>query len=145
MPFKVCKPGSREGFTKDDHNGHLVAFVDAKGEETSNYSGDGTQLVAVCAYVVCVTCRSVFADQRVYGEVLAYQIVDPHEEVVGGHLGQSKAKPGRNPAWVLEDPTVEDETAIQAFLDQHATRMPSSNRIVIEQPAKSKPNDDESF
>jgi hypothetical protein len=144
MSFKVGKPASREGFSKDAHNGHLLVFTDARGEEVPKYQGDGTQLTAMCGYVVCVPCGLVLADQRVYGEALAPRIVDAEEKIVAGVLGQAPAKAGRNPAWILEDPTDDDIVAVQEFLANHASEMPSG-RIVIEAPAEQTPSDDKPF
>jgi hypothetical protein len=132
--FKIGKPAGGGGFDKSAHLGHLLVFVNAHGEEVPKYQGEGTQLAAMCAYVCCTTCPIVLADQRIYGEALAPRIVDAGEEIVGGILAQSNAKPGRNPAWILEDPTDDDIATIQAFLETYATRLPSSDRIVIETP-----------
>jgi hypothetical protein len=135
VTFKIGKPAGAGGFDKSAHNGHVLVFIDARGEEVPKYQGDGTQLAAMCSYVLCCNCKLVVADQRIYGEALAPRIVDANEEIVAGVLGQSNPKPGRNPAWILEDPTDEDEAAVQAFLAAHATRLPSSGRIVVEAPA----------
>jgi hypothetical protein len=145
VSFKIGKPGSR-GFDKNEHNGHRVAFVNPQGEKEPKFNAsEGDQLVAVVDYAICESCKLVYADQRIYGEVLAHQIVDPGEEVVAGWLGQSKARPGKSPAWILEDPTGEDEAAIQSFLVTcNAQRVPNSNRITLEQP-KPALSDDKSF
>lgn len=144
MTWKIGKPARGGGFDKSAHLGHLLAFIEAKGEQVPKYKGEGTQLAAVCSYVVCLDELTVFADQTIYGEALAPRIVDADEEVVAGILGQSDAKPGRSPAWILADCTDEEEATVTQFLDKWAVKTPSGH-IIVEQPPAAESTDDEKF
>jgi hypothetical protein len=146
--FRIGGPAARGGFPKDEHLNHLLAFVEPRSETTTKFDGTGTQTAAVCSYVVCVPCRRVFTEQTIYGEALAPRLVDTESEVVVGTLAQAQSRmPGRNPAWILDDPTDTDIGAVQGFLTEYASRL-KSGKIVVEQPDDEAPpptDDDASF
>jgi hypothetical protein len=127
--FSFSKPSaSSGGFSKDEHEDHALVFVDARAEEMSTAFGDTT--AARCSYVICLDDELVESDVVIFGIALVPAIVDPGEEIVVGHLVKGDAKPGRNPPWLLEDPTDEVLARAEAFFAKRAARLPSG-RIVI--------------
>jgi hypothetical protein len=130
-PFTFSKPsaGGGGGFSKDEHEEHVLVFVEPKAEEMSTSFGDTT--AARCSYVVCLDCDLVESDVIIFGTALVPAITDSGEELVVGHLVKGDAKPGRNPPWLLEDPIDEELARAEAFFATRAARLPSG-RIVVE-------------
>lgn len=130
--FRFSKPSAGgSGFSKDEHEEHLLCFVEPKAEEMSTSYGDTTG--ARCSYVVCVNDNLVESDVVIFGTALVPAICDSGEEIVVGLLAKGTAKPGRSAPWLLEDPHDEEIARAEAFFAQHAARLPSG-RIVIEAP-----------
>jgi hypothetical protein len=128
--WRFSKPSAGGGgFSKDDHEGHLLVFVEPKAEEMSTSFGEST--AARCSFVVCLDDDLVEADVDIYGTVLVPALTEPGEELIVGHLVKGDAKPGRNPPWLLEDPTDEEFARAEAFFAKRAARLPSG-RIVVE-------------
>jgi hypothetical protein len=130
--WTIADPGTGGSFVKDEHVGHLLLLVAPRGEETTKFSGEGTQIAARVDFLVCTDCGLVLADQLVFGEALAPRVID-QGEIVAGRLALGKARPGRNAPYVLEAATDSDRTTAQVFLGRHAARLPSG-KVVIEQP-----------
>ncbi len=130
--WKVSAPSPGGGFSKEEHVGHLLLFVDPRGEETAKFSGEGTQTAARCTHLACVTCGLVLTDLLLYGDALAPRIVDAGE-IVAGRLTVGKARAGRSAPYLLDEADAGDLGQIEAFLDAYAVRMPSG-KVIIETP-----------
>lgn len=142
--WKVGKPGRGGGeFKKDEHEGHLLAFVGVE-EQRDVQTQYGLSDAALCSYVVCIDDGLVLKNFPVFGTALVPRIVDgaTESEIVAGRLGRGQAQGTKSAAWLLFDPSEEDEELVSKFFDEHAVRMPSG-RIEIEAPAPS--GADESF
>lgn len=134
MSFKISKPGARlSGFSKDEHEDHLLAFVGITLEEAVSTSF-GESDAAHVESVVCLTHPVVYHDQMIFGTALVPRLTeldDKDADMVLGRLVKGDAKPGRNAPWLLEDPTDEDEARCEEFFEQYASRL-KSGRIVVE-------------
>jgi hypothetical protein len=130
--FKVGAPNPTTGFVKDDHGDHLLAFVEPRAEEASTSFGEST--AARCSFVVCLDDRSVTADVLLFGSVIVPRVTGTESEIVVGRLGKGLAKPGRSAPWLLDDPTDDDLTKVEAFLARYAVRTPSG-KTIVEEPA----------
>jgi len=139
--WNVSAPGKGGGgFSKEDHVNHRLVFVRPEREETTAYSGEGTQIAARCAYVCCLNCGLVLEDAPMYGAALVPALLD-QGDIVAGTLALGAARPGRTAPYVLTEPTASELTAVEEFLDGRAVRMPSG-KIMIEAATSGLPIED---
>jgi hypothetical protein len=110
------------GFSKDDHEKHLLAFV-APRRESGVETPFGPSDVAHVDIVVCLDCPKVYKDELIFGDALVPRLCNvPNAEIVLGTLDKGNAKPGFSPPWLLNDPLPEEEARAQKFFVAHATR-----------------------
>jgi hypothetical protein len=134
--FTFAKPADTPSFSKDDHEGHLLAFVVPKLEPNVSTSF-GESDAAHVETLVCFDHPMVLTDQMIFGAALVPRLTgNPDVEIVLGRLSKGTAKPGRSAPWLLDEATADDEARAQAFFATHATRL-KSGAIVVELPDKS--------
>jgi hypothetical protein len=138
MVFRIGRPSAASnGFDKNAHIEHLLIAVEPEAQEMETSYGPAT--AAHCSYVACVDCGTVDADVLLFGTALVPRLLDVEEGLVAGRLCQGQAKAGRQPPWLLEDPSDGDIAQAEAFLERCATRLPSG-RIVMEPPRPDDPS-----
>ena len=128
MTFTISKPSAGGNWNKGEHIDHRHLFLnstDFVGEERQGQSGP--YLAVPVEYIVCMDCLEVWSIQVVGGAALAPRLAGNPAGAVVGRLGQGIAKPGRSPAWLLDDPMDADVAAAEEFLGKYATTMPSGS------------------
>ena len=69
----------------------------------------------------------VYADSLVFPRVLQSQLAPNIGGMVLGRLGQGTAKPGKNAAWILDDPSDDDRDAGRKYLSYVAAQAPAAD------------------
>jgi hypothetical protein len=132
--FTIGKPGAggAGGFKKDDHEGHLLAFVGITLEEgVSTVHGDADAVRVET--LVCLDDPALFNDQMMFGAALVPRLSEAEGDIITGRLVKGEAKAGRNAPWLLSDPDDDDMKQVDDFFDENATRL-KSGRIIVELP-----------
>lgn len=151
MSFKLQRPmaggGGGDRFPRDQHLEHLVLHIAEKFTAEEVETVHGVQSAVPVEHIICADCIGVWSDQLVFGAAIVPRL-DGAAGVVVGRLGQGLAKPGRNPAWTLDDPTDGDLERAEQFLEQYASTLPSG-RIVVDvreiERARAEHDDEEPF
>ena len=99
-------PESSSGWTNTHHIGHLVAFVKPKPETRTDRKG-GEYNVALCDYVLCLTCTKAVADVAISGKWLVPRLTSAPQEIAAGVLFTEETSEGFNPTIKLADLTPE--------------------------------------
>jgi hypothetical protein len=123
--IRVTRPGKGSaGFDKSEHEGHLLMAVGAVPDHVETSYGPAD--CARCDYFGCIDCLDFAADQLVFGRSLVPRLTEVEDsDVVVARLVKGEAKPGKNPAWLLEDPTDDDIAAAESLLDEFASQSKS--------------------
>jgi hypothetical protein len=119
-------------WNKHLHLDHLHLFVgdDTFTAETVDTANGPAKAVKV-GDIVCLDCLQPWKDQLVFGARLIPRL-DGAEPPVPGRLGQGLARPGKSPAWILDDATSGDKKQAEDFLEQYATTLPSGKIMLDE-------------
>jgi hypothetical protein len=128
MTIKVAPAAPLDRFTKDDHSGHLILFVNSR-IEVGDY-GFGEAESAVCD-VICVNCCKAWEDQRIFGTMIVPRLGLTTDKVVAGLLVQGEAKAGRSAPWLLDDPDENELADVQAVADRVISQL-GSGKIVVD-------------
>jgi hypothetical protein len=139
--FTIGKPGgnggSGGGFRKDDHEGHLLAFIGISYQESVSTVHGDTDAVVI-ETLVCLDDIQLWNDQMIFGAALVPRLAEAEGDIIGGRLVKGEAKAGRNAPWLLVEPDDDDMKHMDEFFDENATRL-KSGRIIVELP----PTDDD--
>lgn len=120
--------GKDNTFTKADHAGHVLLFVQPAREQLETAFGD--QEAAHCSYVVCGSCQAGWPDVIIFGSYLVPRICSG-DPLVAGTLVRGEAQPGRQAPWLLDDLGDDDRQITQALADKVVTRL-GSGRLVVD-------------
>jgi hypothetical protein len=103
-------PGGGSGFRNSEHIEHLVAFVTPKPETRRGQSEDYD--VAVCDYVICLTCKHAWTDVPVSGRWVVPRLTTSEAEIIPCTLVLGEATGGKNPPVIPEDATLEQQAEV---------------------------------
>ena len=122
MGYNIGKPSRNQGdkFDKAALDGALLLFVGVSLVEAISTSFGESDAAKVNAVVVLDGAHEgdILRNLLIFGTALVPSLTDSGELVLLGRLGKVASKtPGHSPAWVLDDPTDDDEATAQAFLD----------------------------
>ncbi len=81
MAIVISQPAPSSGFSKDEHEGHLVLFIGTEKKEGATQFGDDTW--AQCQWVSDLDSPSLDVDVSIFGKVLAPSIYGAGDVVVG--------------------------------------------------------------
>lgn len=114
-----------ERWDKEDDLGELIAFVNIDSAEVETQHGDAT--AAEVDYIVILTGDNegkVYEDQLVFGAALAPSIygADAPSGIVLGRLEQGEGSKGKNPPWLLTEPSKKDHKVQLEWFNENATR-----------------------
>ena len=75
-PFRHHRSCARPRLLQAGRARRPLVFIAPEPLEIPKFNpAEGMQIVPLCAYVACVSCRQVWADQHVYGTTLAAAIL----------------------------------------------------------------------
>jgi hypothetical protein len=138
MTIPLGRLGDLHRWNKDEHVGHTHLFVKPHVEEMTTQFGD--QEAAVCEAVICVTDELGWPNAAVFGGYLVPRICSG-DDIVPGVLVQGKAQAGKNPPWLLDDPSGDDLTQAQDLADRVITRLGSGKLAVDLDALKGRPEE----
>lgn len=126
--------GPGDLFNARDYMGRLVAFVQPQ-RETGIQTRYGTSDATRCRYVVVLdgdeeTAGTVIDNPLVFGNLGDNAWANGDHAIVLGRIGQADAKPGQNPAYILDPASDEDKAAAKAWFGQYASTNAAGHVVI---------------
>jgi hypothetical protein len=132
MGITISQPAQGGGFSKDDHEGHLLMFIEIEKASGATQFGDATW--AQCRWVVDLETYELSTDVAIHGKALAPSVYGPEQKVVVGRLVKgTAAREGQSPPWLLEGFTEDDATVANLWAEAYITELPSGRLVVDEE------------
>jgi hypothetical protein len=132
-PFTFGDPaGPGDVFNARDFMGELVAFVEPMRENASTRFGEGE--TTRCRYVIALSgdqAGEVFDNAYVWGNLGENAYAKGEHNIVLGRINQSEAKPGQNPAYILDPSTEEDQGIARQWFEAYARRNAAGHITIV--------------
>ena len=123
QPWKFGDPtGPGDLFNARDHMGRLVAFVQPTREDVSTKFGDDE--ATRVRYVVILDgddAGKTLDGSLIFGNLGLNAWANGDHAIVLGRINQSEAKPGQNPAYILDPADDAEKDTAKAWFDAYAT------------------------
>ena len=132
QPWSFGDPtGPGDQFNARDYMGGLIAFVQPSRETVTTRFG--TDETTRCRYAVILDgadAGKVMDNPLVFGNLGENAWGGGDSAIVLGRINQAQAKPGQNPAYILDPATEEEKATAKAWFDTYAT-MNAAGHVVI--------------
>ena len=132
QPWSFGDPtGPGDQFNARDYMAHLVAFVQPSRESvTTRFGTDEVTRVRYAVVLEGPKAGDVLDNPLVFGNLGQNAWGGGEAAIVLGRIDQAQAKPGQNPAYILNPATDEEKAQAKAWFDTYAS-MNAAGHIVI--------------
>lgn len=121
MP-QLSKPApGGSGFRAAEHVGALVVFVGTKLEPDypTSFGTTNAARVAITVPLDGENAGEVYYDSLLFQTALVPSLTNAESDIVVGRIGVGQAKAGQSAPYILDEPTEEEITAVQTWLDEN--------------------------
>lgn len=121
MPLPLSKPAVGSGIRLADHVGDLIVFIGCtlEAEVQTTFGNSNAARVAISVPLDGDKAGEVYYDSLLFGKAIVPALTQADSDIVVGRLGQAQAKPGQNPAYILEEPTDDEVAAVVTWLEEN--------------------------